>query len=131
MSDGPQAGHDHLTWVGHGTVVVAMGGARVIVDPVLACRTRAVPFCRSCEGGDHGVCAHFGDDRSYGLMLGASPKFPGGFADRMVAHGSQLFRVPEAVSGDVAVLAEPLAVAVHAVLTHPPRASEPSWFPGS
>lgn len=35
MSEGPQAGHDHLTWVGHGTVVVAMGGARVIVDPVL------------------------------------------------------------------------------------------------
>ncbi len=35
MSDGPQAGHDHLPWVGHGTVVVAMGGARVIVDPVL------------------------------------------------------------------------------------------------
>ncbi len=105
-------------------------GDRVIVDPVLACRTRAVPFCRSCEGGDHGVCAHFGDDRSYGLMLGASPKFPGGFADRMVAHGSQLFRVPEAVSGDVAVLAEPLAVAVHAVLTHPPKASEPALVIG-
>jgi len=35
VSDGPQAGHDHLTWVGHGTVVIAMGGARVIVDPVL------------------------------------------------------------------------------------------------
>lgn len=36
MSEGAQpAHHDHLTWVGHGTVVVAMGGARVIVDPVL------------------------------------------------------------------------------------------------
>jgi L-ascorbate metabolism protein UlaG (beta-lactamase superfamily) len=35
VSAGPQAGHDHLTWVGHGTVVVAMSGARVIVDPVL------------------------------------------------------------------------------------------------
>ena len=100
-------------------------GDRVIVDPVLACKTRKVPFCRSCEGGDHGVCAHFGDDRSYGLLLGASPKYPGGFADRMVAHGSQLFRVPDAVSSDVAVLAEPLAVAVHAVLAHPPRPSEP------
>ncbi len=100
-------------------------GDRVVVDPVLACKTRSVPFCRACEGGDHGACAHFGDDRSYGLMLGASPRFPGGFADRMVAHGSQLFRVPDAVSSDVAVLAEPLAVAVHAVLTHPPKASEP------
>ena len=26
---------DHITWVGHGTVVVAMGGTHVIVDPVL------------------------------------------------------------------------------------------------
>jgi len=30
-----QPGHDHLTWVGHGSVVVAMGGTRVIVDPIL------------------------------------------------------------------------------------------------
>lgn len=35
MTARAQAGHDHLTWVGHGTVVVAMGGTRVIVDPVL------------------------------------------------------------------------------------------------
>ena len=35
MSTGAHAGRDHLTWVGHGTVVVAMGGTRVIVDPVL------------------------------------------------------------------------------------------------
>ena len=35
MDDGAHAGRDHLTWVGHGTVVVAMGGTRVIVDPVL------------------------------------------------------------------------------------------------
>ncbi len=100
-------------------------GDRVIVDPVLACATRNLPFCAHCTDGDHGVCERFGDDRSYGLLLGASPRFPGGFADRMVAHGSQLFRVPDAVSNDAAVLAEPLAVAVHAVLTHPPDANEP------
>ena len=35
MSSGAHSGRDHLTWVGHGTVVVAMGGTRVIVDPVL------------------------------------------------------------------------------------------------
>ena len=35
MSTGAHAGRDHVTWVGHGSVVVAMGGTRVIVDPVL------------------------------------------------------------------------------------------------
>jgi L-ascorbate metabolism protein UlaG (beta-lactamase superfamily) len=35
VTRGPASGADHLTWVGHGTVVVAMGGTRVIVDPVL------------------------------------------------------------------------------------------------
>jgi hypothetical protein len=35
VSSGAHPGRDHLTWVGHGTVVVAMGGTRVIVDPVL------------------------------------------------------------------------------------------------
>lgn len=105
-------------------------GDRVVVDPVLACAARGIPFCASCNHGHHGVCSNFGEDRSYGLMLGASPRFPGGFADRMVAHGSQLFRVPDAVSSDAAVLAEPLAVAVHAVLAHPPTRGEPALVIG-
>jgi threonine dehydrogenase-like Zn-dependent dehydrogenase len=105
-------------------------GDRVVVDPVLGCAARQIPFCVHCSHGDHGVCEHFGDDRSYGLLLGASPRFPGGFADRMVAHGSQLFRVPDKVSSDVAVLAEPLAVAVHAVLANPPAGDEPALVIG-
>ena len=35
MTDSARPGGDHLTWVGHGTVVLALGGTRVIVDPVL------------------------------------------------------------------------------------------------
>ena len=100
-------------------------GDRVVVDPVFGCQARRVPPCAHCNDGDHGVCERFGDDRSYGLLLGASPRFPGGFSDRMVAHGSQLFRVPDRVPSDVAVLAEPLAVAVHAVLENPPQGDEP------
>jgi len=38
MTTRAQAGRDHLTWVGHGTVALAMGGTRVIVDPVLRAR---------------------------------------------------------------------------------------------
>ena len=35
MSTGAHAGRDHLTWIGHGTVLIAMGGTRVLVDPIL------------------------------------------------------------------------------------------------
>jgi threonine dehydrogenase-like Zn-dependent dehydrogenase len=39
----------------------------------------------------------------------------------MVAHASQVFRVPDSVPNEVAVLTEPLSIAVHAVMRHPPK----------
>jgi threonine dehydrogenase-like Zn-dependent dehydrogenase len=45
----------------------------------------------------------------------------GGFSPLMVAHVDQLFRIPEAVPNERAVLLEPTAVAVHAVLRRPPQ----------
>ena len=64
---------------------------------------------------------------------------PRGFGERMVAHRLQVFRVPDAIPYDVAVLTEPLSIAVHAVLRHPPRdgddvlviGGEPSRSPSS
>ena len=56
-----------------------------------------------------------------GTILGACAAWPGGFAESMVAHGSQVFRVPDSIADEVAVLTEPLAVSVHAVLRHLPQ----------
>lgn len=45
----------------------------------------------------------------------------GGFSPLMVAHASQLFRIPDAVPNERAVLLEPTAVAVHAALRRLPE----------
>jgi L-iditol 2-dehydrogenase len=97
-------------------------GDRVVVDPVLHCETRGVPSCGWCEQGVYGTCERHFDGR--GAILGYSQEYPGGFSDRMVAHRSQLFRVPDALDDERAVLAEPFSVAVHAVLPNLPRDGE-------
>ena len=97
-------------------------GDRVVVDPVLHCETRGLPSCAWCEQGVYGTCERHFDGG--GAILGYSREYPGGFSDRMVAHRSQLFRVPDSLDDDGAVLAEPFSVAVHAVLPNLPRDGE-------
>jgi len=63
--------------------------------------------CRYCAAGRTNLCPrgrHFGSD------------LPGGFAERIaVPAGAKLHRVPETLDRAEAVLAEPMACAVHAV----------------
>jgi threonine dehydrogenase-like Zn-dependent dehydrogenase len=97
-------------------------GDRVVVDPVLPCLARGLSPCARCVEGDYAVCERLTD--APGAMLGASAQVPGGFAERIVAHASQLFAVPSAMQDEVAALVEPLTVAVRAVLRHGPRPGE-------
>ena len=99
-------------------------GDRVVVDPVLGCAARGLELCARCAAGEYGTCARIGSVMPKGVILGACPAWPGGFGERMVAHKSQVFRVPDAVADELAVMTEPLAVAVHAVLRHPPVEDE-------
>ncbi|HEX7664871.1 MAG TPA: alcohol dehydrogenase catalytic domain-containing protein [Polyangiaceae bacterium] len=121
-------GHEILARVvevGPGAKGTVKEGDRVVVDPVLACDVRGEsPRCGRCAVGEYATCEKVGTATPKGVMLGACTAYPGGFSERMVAHRSQLFRVPDSVPDDVAVLAEPLAVTVHAVLRHPPKKGE-------
>jgi threonine dehydrogenase-like Zn-dependent dehydrogenase len=45
----------------------------------------------------------------------------GGFADLMPAHDSMLFKVPDSLTDEQVVFADPFAVSLHAVTRHPPR----------
>jgi threonine dehydrogenase-like Zn-dependent dehydrogenase len=47
--------------------------------------------------------------------IGLSPLAPGGYAERVLVEQSMSFVVPNGLSPDVAVLTEPMAVALHAV----------------
>jgi threonine dehydrogenase-like Zn-dependent dehydrogenase len=106
------------------TIVDAHGnpldpGTRVVLQPVLGCAARAiVPMCAACAAGHVGNCGHlaFGHIRP-GLQTGFCADTGGGWSSSgMVAHASQLFAVPDALSDADAVTTEPVACAVHAVL---------------
>lgn len=119
-------GHEVLAYVAEvGRAVRGVReGDRVVVDPWLNCRVRATEPCARCASGEYQVCERTALGPMKGMILGGCADLPGGLADLMVAHESQLFPVPTYVTDGRAVLAEPLAVAVHAVLRNPPSAGE-------
>jgi threonine dehydrogenase-like Zn-dependent dehydrogenase len=65
------------------------------------------------------------------MLIGFCKDVPGGWAEEMIVHRSQLFPVPDALSDKTAVLIEPLSVAVHAVLKSPPPADAKVLIIGS
>jgi len=100
-------------------------GDRVAVSPLLSCATRGLPPCESCQRGDYPLCHRFFDGRfAKGMQLGTCSDVGGGFAEAMSLHESMLFPIPESVEFDAAVLADPFAVSLHAILRAPPEPGE-------
>jgi len=97
-------------------------GDRVNVSPYLACAARGItPPCRSCREGHPATCENFTDtSKVSGMLIGASPSTGGGWGEYLVAHQSQLHKVPDSVSDEVAAVAEPAACALHAAGRHLP-----------
>ena len=97
-------------------------GDRVTLNPGLTCEPRGIsPRCPSCEAGRTGSCERYADGPfAPGMFAGLCKDVGGGFAQYMVAHTSQVHRVPDGVSDEAAVLTEPLAVAVQAVMDNRP-----------
>jgi threonine dehydrogenase-like Zn-dependent dehydrogenase len=97
-------------------------GQRVVLNPWLSCVPRGVtPLCPSCEAGDFSLCYSFTTGPiSTGIHIGTARDATGGYAELMPAHPTMLFPVPEALSDEEAILADPFAVALHSVTRHPP-----------
>jgi len=94
-------------------------GDRVTMQSYLPCCSMKEidPPCDSCRNGNYNTCENF--------SVGELPENPGaGFADRFIAHRSQLVKVPDEISDEDAVLIEPAAVSLHAVLKRPPGSGE-------
>jgi threonine dehydrogenase-like Zn-dependent dehydrogenase len=91
---------------------------RVVLEPVLACAARGVEtMCESCARGEVGLCTRTAHGIvAPALQTGFCEDTGGGWGTMLVAHSSQLHVVPDDLSDDAAVLIEPLACAVHAVL---------------
>jgi len=97
-------------------------GQRVVLNPWLSCGPRGVnPPCDACQNGDYSLCWNFTRGPiAAGIHTGTSKDAPGGFAEYLPAHESMLIPVPNGVSDEVAVLADPFAVSLHSVTRHPP-----------
>ncbi|MHB8294863.1 MAG: zinc-dependent alcohol dehydrogenase [Acidimicrobiales bacterium] len=94
---------------------------RVVVQPTLTCEARNVsPRCGQCRAGATQLCERTTlGDLPPGLQTGYCAATGGGWAEAMIAHESQLHTVPPGLGDDDAVLVEPAACAVHAVLRSP------------
>lgn len=81
-------------------------GTRVAVNPARPCLA-----CDQCGAGRTNLCRNV-------RFFGSAARFPhvqGAFSQSFVAHQSQCFPIPDSLSFEVAALAEPLAVTLHAV----------------
>jgi threonine dehydrogenase-like Zn-dependent dehydrogenase len=97
-------------------------GQRVVLNPWLSCAPRGIdPVCPACAAGDLSACHHFTDGRlAPGIHTGNSSDATGGFAEYLPAHQSMAIPVPEEVPDEVAVLADPFSVSLHAITRNPP-----------
>jgi threonine dehydrogenase-like Zn-dependent dehydrogenase len=92
-------------------------GDRVVVDPAISCAMRALRPCAACRRGVPALCERQAEGRlGPGILMGFTAGLPGAWGDEIIAHVSQLYRVPDAIPDDVAVLVEPMSVALHGVL---------------
>src|SRR5918994_1033775 len=98
-------------------------GERVVLEPALGCEVRGIdPPCPYCASGRYALCLNVAKgDISPGIQTGFCHDTGGGWSrGTLVAHPSQLHRVPDAVPDEAAVAVEPLACAVHAALEAAP-----------
>lgn len=107
-------------------VTTCQKGDLVTVIPSLGCEIRGIePVCRSCADGNPGNCENFAEGKlAPGMFIGICKDINGAFAEYVVAHQSQICRVPAGVSPEAAALTEPLAVGLQAVLDNRPEESD-------
>ncbi len=98
-------------------------GERVVLEPALGCAVRSIePECPFCAAGHRALCLNIARGTiSPGIQTGFCHDTGGGWTQRtLVAHPSQLHRVPDDLPDEAAVAVEPLACAVHAALANAP-----------
>lgn len=108
-----------VTEVGTGVTRVRVGD-RVLMDTHFSganCATLEItPPCRYCAEQDY----HFCENRSAPGPRGVG----GGWGEGYLTHETAVYPCPPDLPLDTAVLVEPLAVAVHAIMRFPPSAGE-------
>jgi len=97
-------------------------GDRIIIEPSLACKVREVEPCSNCKEGQYNLCSNLDQGIiAPGLLLGFCEDTGGGWGEFVVAHKSQIFKLPDNISFEEALIIEPLAVAIHGVFKSLPK----------
>src|SRR5690625_2796226 len=77
--------------------------SRVVISPLNYCTQ-----CEQCKEGKYNICSNI---RNQGLH------FNGGMAEYVKCNVNNIYKVPESLPNDIAVLVEPMTIALHAVDT--------------
>jgi len=100
-------------------------GDLVAVCPVLNCATRGIePVCDACRNG-LSSCENFAEGQlPPGQAVDLCNSTLGGYSEYIIAHKSQVFKMPEGMSAQDAALIEPFSIALEAVLSNLPQHGE-------
>lgn len=101
-------------------------GDRVVTDPVLSCMTRGIDSpCLACRHGNFSLCQCKTDGGiSPGLFIGACRDTGGSWSPYLVAHQSQVFKLPPQVDDLNGVMVEHFSCALHSLLQNPPKSGD-------
>lgn len=101
-------------------------GERVVVEPILWCGPRGFDnLCQFCARGEINRCERITDGHlSSGGLNSICMDVGGCWGAYYIAHHSQIYRVPDAVSDENAMLIEPFAIGLHAALQNFPKDSD-------
>jgi len=108
-------------------------GERVLLNPWLSCGPRGIdPPCVACAAGRYPWCRNFrSGSLPVSIHIGNCAAAVGAHAERFAAHPSQLFAIPDGVSDEAAVLADPVSVSLRSILLAPPAGGDPVLVYGS
>jgi len=103
-------------------------GDRVVYNPVTRCAFYGFEPCPSCRRGNYEHCfclLGIGDGTEREQEYGGRRKFGGfgggGFSEYLLGFEKQFYRVPDNMPDEVAILAEPYTIALHAVARNMPQ----------
>jgi (R,R)-butanediol dehydrogenase/meso-butanediol dehydrogenase/diacetyl reductase len=118
-------GHEicgEITGVGADVSGLKIGDV-VTIAPHLNCTARGIdPECAACRSGRTGNCENFAEGSlSPGMFNGICRDTGGGFGEYLVAHESQVFKLPQGMPYEVGALIEPFAISLQAVMDNKPE----------
>ncbi len=118
-----------ITFLGHETVGIVsevgenvknikVGDRVVMKEYMQCCDLKGYDkecFCDHCKKGEYTICSNYGEPSKIDIPLGA------GFGNYYIGPESRVIRIDDNITDDQAVIIEPCAVSLHAVMKKIPK----------